>query len=217
MSGRKLADTHMQTHLTHLFIVADCISSFQTTGCSHFVNIKLRKAVTDQIIFTHTLTHSLSRTNTHTHTQTYKHTVYCTPAPSWQTVCGPTGSTAYKNVDGGWLFLTICSEKRACLSHGCCGVRLCPWCVEREREREGSPEGPASSVSPWTYTVCRWFSLMCVTLAWRVMEEGFGWEGRGGAGPPQSWTGNKGEDILVLDSWCKHRHQDETVWGQKCV
>lgn len=44
----------MQTHFTLLFIGADCISSFLTTGCSHFVSIKQRDAVTDQIIFTHT-------------------------------------------------------------------------------------------------------------------------------------------------------------------
>lgn len=50
----------MQTHFTLLFIGADCISSFLTTGCSHFVSIKQRKAATDQIIFTHT--HTLSYT-----------------------------------------------------------------------------------------------------------------------------------------------------------
>lgn len=151
----------MQKHFTLLFIGADCISSFATTGCSHFVSIKPRKTVTDQIIF-YTRAH-----------------VYCTS--SWHTVCGPMGPTAYKNVDSGRYFWPS-APKRGHVWVTDAVVRGCARDVPgmwRESGREGGRDrerwltrGPSIlRVTVEVHSV-RLVSLMCITLAWRVMEGG---------------------------------------------
>lgn len=93
--------------------------------------------------------------------------VYCTS--SWHTVCGPMGPTAYKNVDSGRYFWPS-APKRGHVWVTDAVVRGCARDVpgmwresgreggrEGGIERDGSPEGPASSVSLWKCTVCGWF------------------------------------------------------------
>lgn len=199
-------ETHMQTHFTLLFIGADCISFFfLTTGCLT-VSIKQRNAATDQIIFTHTHTYTL----------------YVSPLLLLGKLSGPTGPTACKNVDGrryfwpsalkgGYVWVT------EAVVWGCARDAPGMW-----REGGGGGErwftrGPSIlRVSMDAHSV-RLVWLMCVTLAWRVMEGGV--EGREGGrgGSSTLWTENKREDILVLDSWFERRQLDEIVWGQKCL
>lgn len=115
-----------------------------TAGCSHFVSIKQRKAATDQIISTRS---------------------WITPLLLLGKCC--VAQRVPRRIKKRWrrpLFLTICSKTRACLTHRLCGVRLHPWCswhvareTQKDRERDGSPKGPASFSPLWVYTVCGWF------------------------------------------------------------
>ena len=71
---------------------------------------------------------------------------------------------------------------------------------ERERERGGEREREIEREASRGPSILRvtmgvWLvSLMCVTLDLRMME------GEGVVDPSTSWTKNKREDILVLDS-----------------
>lgn len=105
--------------------------------------------------------------------------VYCTS--SWHTVCGPMGPTAYKNVDSGRYFWPS-APKRGHVWVTDAVVRGCARDVPgmwRESGREGGRDrerwltrGPSIlRVTVEVHSV-RLVSLMCITLAWRVMEGG---------------------------------------------
>ena len=157
----------------------------------------------------------------------YTH-IHCTPTPSWQPPRGPTGPTAYKNVDGGRYFWPSALKRRACLSHRRCGVRLrprCAWHAEKGgRGERWLTRGP--SILRFTTGIhgARLVSLMCVTLAWRVMGKGGGGGGGmvevgcRGVGPPHlSWTEKTGEEISLCLTSGVNSQRDEIVWGQKCL
>lgn len=143
-----------------------------TAGCSHFVSIKQRKAATDQIISTCS---------------------WITPLLLLGKCCA--AQRVPRRTKKRWrrpLFLTICSKTRACLTHRLCGVRLHPWCswhvardTQKDRERERwLTRGPSILLATMGVHSVRLVSLMCVTLAWRVMEgvlAGGGWVRVGGA------------------------------------
>ena len=183
----------MQTHTFKLlFIGADCISFF-----FFFANnrvFSLRQYQTERgcnwpdYFYTH---------------------IHCTPTPSWQPSRGPTGPTAYKNVDGGRYFWPSALKRRACLSHRRCGVRLCPRCAWHAERRGGRwlTRGPSILRFTTGTRSAAGFTNVCY-----ISMKGDGEEGRkgvmevgcGGVGPPHlSWTENRRGDILVLDFWCK--------------
>lgn len=152
----------MQKHFTLLFIGADCISSFATTGCSHFVSIKPRKTVTDQIIFT----------RAHT---------YIALLPGIPCVAQWVPQlTKMLTVDAIFDHLLRNEGMFESQTLWCEAVPvMCLACGESQGGREGGRDrerwltrGPSIlRVTVEVHSV-RLVSLMCITLAWRVMEGG---------------------------------------------